>query len=114
MQRSMQENQPPAAKSKTNKYRSLSKPPTASFLSKGSSLVIGPMSAFGLEHSSTGLSTASVDITKTTTCRCVTYNPGVRIISKEEVALLPIRRYEGEVRLVESLIDLERALAELR
>jgi len=35
-------------------------------------------------------------------------------ISKEEVAELPIRRFEGEVRLVAGAAELERARAELR
>ena len=47
-------------------------------------------------------------------------NPGypqstmVRAISREEMALLPIRRYEGEVCLVATSRDLERALADIR
>ena len=35
-------------------------------------------------------------------------------ISREEMAILPIRRYEGEVHLVEGLQQLERAAADLR
>ena len=35
-------------------------------------------------------------------------------IEKDAVAALPIARYEGEVRLVSSLVELERARAELR
>jgi len=38
----------------------------------------------------------------------------VRTISREEMAALPIRRYEGEVCLVTTPSDLERALADLR
>lgn len=38
----------------------------------------------------------------------------VRAISREEMAILPIRRYEGEVCLVATPADLERALADLR
>lgn len=38
----------------------------------------------------------------------------VRAISREEMAKLPIRRYEGEVCLVATLGDLERALADIR
>jgi ribonuclease D len=47
-------------------------------------------------------------------------NPGypqstmVRAISREEMALLPIRRYEGEVCLVATSRDLERALTDIR
>ena len=37
-----------------------------------------------------------------------------RTISPEEVNALPIRRYEGEVRVVEGPQDLERAVADLR
>ena len=37
-----------------------------------------------------------------------------RRISKDDVNALPVRRYEGEVRLVEAPADLERALADLR
>lgn len=39
---------------------------------------------------------------------------GIRAISREALASLPIRRYEGEVRLVATLQDLERAVADLR
>jgi ribonuclease D len=38
----------------------------------------------------------------------------VRAISREEMARLPIRRYEGEVCLVARPRDLERALADIR
>jgi ribonuclease D len=38
----------------------------------------------------------------------------VRAISREEMAQLPIRRYEGEVCLVATPSDLERALADIR
>jgi ribonuclease D len=38
----------------------------------------------------------------------------VRSISRDEMAALPIRRYEGEVCLVTTPQDLERALADLR
>ena len=38
----------------------------------------------------------------------------LRAISREEMALLPIRRYEGEVCLVATSRDLERALADIR
>ena len=38
----------------------------------------------------------------------------VRAISREEIAKLPIRRYEGEVCLVATPRDLARALADLR
>ena len=41
-------------------------------------------------------------------------NEHARLISREEVNALPIRRYEGEVLLVESAADLERALADCR
>ena len=37
-----------------------------------------------------------------------------RAISREEIANLPIRRYEGDVRLVATPHDLERALADIR
>ena len=42
------------------------------------------------------------------------YDRAMHRIEKEEVALLPIRRWEGEVRVVASLVELERAWAELR
>jgi len=38
----------------------------------------------------------------------------MRELSRDEINALPIRRYEGEVRLVESPDDLERAAAEWR
>ena len=38
----------------------------------------------------------------------------VRAISREDMAALPIRRYEGEVSLVATQSELERALADLR
>ena len=38
----------------------------------------------------------------------------VRAISREEMAALPIRRYEGEISLVATQAELERALADLR
>lgn len=38
----------------------------------------------------------------------------LRTISREDVNALPIRRYEGEVRLVATPGDLERAFAEIR
>jgi ribonuclease D len=38
----------------------------------------------------------------------------LRTISREEIVALPIRRYEGEVRLVASRQDLERAMQDLR
>ncbi len=38
----------------------------------------------------------------------------VRAISREEMAQLPIRRYEGEVCLIATRGDLERALADIR
>src|ERR1700694_711454 len=38
----------------------------------------------------------------------------VRAISREEMAKLPIRRYEGEVCLAATPGDLERALADIR
>lgn len=37
-----------------------------------------------------------------------------RAISREEIASLPIRRYEGETLVVATAADLERALADLR
>src|SRR3982751_973399 len=37
-----------------------------------------------------------------------------RAISREAMAGLPIRRYEGEVRLVTTSVDLEQALADFR
>src|SRR5687768_15502913 len=37
-----------------------------------------------------------------------------RSISREDMATLPIRRYEGEIRMVETGEDLESALADLR
>jgi ribonuclease D len=37
-----------------------------------------------------------------------------RLISKEEIAALPIRRYEGDVNLVATLADLERAMEDIR
>ena len=37
-----------------------------------------------------------------------------RTISREEINELPIRRYEGEVHLVSSAPDLERAMADIR
>ena len=40
-------------------------------------------------------------------------NEIVRAISREDMAALPIRRYEGEVNLVATSQDLERALADL-
>jgi ribonuclease D len=40
--------------------------------------------------------------------------PPVRAISKEQIAELPIRRYEGKVRLITTVPDLERARADLR
>jgi len=36
------------------------------------------------------------------------------VISREQMANLPIRRYEGDVRLVSTLQDAERALADIR
>lgn len=45
----------------------------------------------------------------------VTFQHGsVRAISREEMANLPIRRYEGEVCVVATPHDLERALADIR
>jgi len=45
----------------------------------------------------------------------VTFQSGnVRAISREEMAQLPIRRYEGEVCLVATSRDLERALEDIR
>jgi len=41
-------------------------------------------------------------------------NGTVRAISREEMANLPIRRYEGEVCLVTTARDLDRALADIR
>lgn len=41
-------------------------------------------------------------------------NEVIRAISREEMAKLPIRRYEGEVCLVATSRDLERALADIR
>ena len=41
-------------------------------------------------------------------------NGTVRAISREDMAKLPIRRYEGEVCLVATSRDLERALADIR
>ena len=38
----------------------------------------------------------------------------MRSISKEDIANLPVRRYEGQVSLVETLRDLEQARADLR
>jgi len=38
----------------------------------------------------------------------------MRSISKEDIANLPVRRYEGKVSLVETLRDLEQARADLR
>src|SRR4051812_48930924 len=38
----------------------------------------------------------------------------LRELTRDEVNELPIRRYEGEVRLVESAAELERAIAEWR
>lgn len=43
-----------------------------------------------------------------------TQNGNVRAISREEMAALPIRRYEGEVSLVATAAELERAQADLR
>lgn len=40
--------------------------------------------------------------------------PPLRAISKEQIAELPIRRYEGKVRLITTVPDLERARADLR
>lgn len=37
-----------------------------------------------------------------------------RLISKEEIAALPIRRYEGDVNLVATPADLERAMEDIR
>src|SRR5438132_8851272 len=37
-----------------------------------------------------------------------------RTISQEEMARLPIRRYEGEARVIVSSLELERALADIR
>jgi len=37
-----------------------------------------------------------------------------RIISKEEISSLPVRRYEGKVSLVETLRELEEARADIR
>jgi ribonuclease D len=37
-----------------------------------------------------------------------------RTISREEVNELPVRRYEGEIRLVATSADLERAMADIR
>ncbi len=37
-----------------------------------------------------------------------------RAISREELASLPIRRYEGETRVITTTAELERALADLR
>jgi ribonuclease D len=37
-----------------------------------------------------------------------------RLISKEEIAALPIRRYEGDVNLVTTPADLERAMEDIR
>jgi len=37
-----------------------------------------------------------------------------RAISREEMAALPLRRYEGDVCMVATMADLERALADLR
>ena len=39
---------------------------------------------------------------------------GVRAITREQMAALPIRRYEGEVVLVRTAPDLDRAAADLR
>lgn len=41
-------------------------------------------------------------------------NREIRAISREEMAQLPIRRYEGEVCLVATSRDLQRALADIR
>src|SRR3954466_481617 len=38
----------------------------------------------------------------------------LRELSREEVNELPIKRYEGEVRLIDSTSELERAMAEWR
>jgi ribonuclease D len=40
--------------------------------------------------------------------------PLVREISREDLSALPIRRYEGEVRLVRTAAELEHALADIR
>ncbi|MEK7437732.1 MAG: hypothetical protein AAB150_12705 [Pseudomonadota bacterium] len=40
-------------------------------------------------------------------------NDIVRVISREEMAALPIRRYEGEVCLVRTPLEFERARADL-
>ena len=37
-----------------------------------------------------------------------------RTISREEINELPIRRYEGEVHLISSAQDLDRAMADIR
>jgi hypothetical protein len=37
-----------------------------------------------------------------------------RLISKEELAALPIRRYDGDVNLVTSAAELERAMEDIR
>jgi len=37
-----------------------------------------------------------------------------RLIAREELASLPIRRYEGDVNLVATLADLERAMEDIR
>ena len=37
-----------------------------------------------------------------------------RLIAKEEIAALPIRRYEGDVNLVASAAELERAMEDIR
>lgn len=37
-----------------------------------------------------------------------------RLIAKEEIAALPIRRYEGDVNLVATAADLERAMEDIR
>src|SRR6202165_5430139 len=45
---------------------------------------------------------------------CIGMNEFRRTISREDVNDLPIRRYEGEVCLIESAEDLERAMADIR
>ena len=46
--------------------------------------------------------------------RGIDYDRRMQRITKEEVSVLPIGRYEGQVRLVTGAVELEHALAELR
>src|SRR5260221_13376824 len=71
------------------------------------------MTAAGSATIRTALSTVFGDIAASTTMRPMLPAGFPREISKEAMNELPIRRYEGEVRIVETAADLERAGAEL-